>query len=203
MQIREFKWKSKELAQMKPLQQVEYLVVHHSDSRDVSIEEIDRWHKGNGWTGVGYHYVIRANGAVEKGRPDNKQGAHVLGHNHHSIGIVLTGNFMTGTPTQDQMNVLVELLAILKGRHPNAKVARHRDLMATSCPGDKFPWTKLIEMLHTGAGNQPEKTVIKAGGKVFDAIIINNTTFAPVRAVAEALGRTVTWDGVNRVVIIE
>lgn len=40
-----------------------------------------------------------------------------------------------------------------------------------------------------------EKTpiVIKAAGKNFDGFTINGVTFAPVRNVAEVLGKTVTW----------
>ena len=65
-------------------------VIHHTDSHDVSAEEIDRWHKERGWDGIGYHFVIRKNGAVEKGRPLTSKGAHARDRNHY-IGIALTG----------------------------------------------------------------------------------------------------------------
>ena len=37
------------------------IVIHHvgNTNRDVSAAEIDRWHKNNGWAGIGYHFVIR------------------------------------------------------------------------------------------------------------------------------------------------
>lgn len=47
--------------------------------------------KGKGWTDIGYHYVIRKSGMVDKGRPLDKQGAHVRGHNGDSIGICWVG----------------------------------------------------------------------------------------------------------------
>ena len=44
------------------------LVVHHVGeiTRDVSAEEIHGWHKNQGWSGTGYHFVIRKDGTIEK-----------------------------------------------------------------------------------------------------------------------------------------
>ena len=65
-------------------------VIHHSASPDVSAKTIDLWHKQKGWLGIGYHFVIRANGTIEKGRALTKIGAHAKGRNNY-IGICLTG----------------------------------------------------------------------------------------------------------------
>ncbi len=75
-------------------------VIHHTASHDVSAAEIDRWHKQNTyidkngkerhWDGIGYHFVIRTDGTIEKGRDIQKQGAHAKGRNDR-LGIVLTG----------------------------------------------------------------------------------------------------------------
>lgn len=54
-------------------------------------DEIDRWHKGRGWAGIGYHYVIDRDGSIANGRDLNKIGAHVTGHNTGSVGICLIG----------------------------------------------------------------------------------------------------------------
>ena len=44
-------------------------VIHHTASPDVDIAEIRGWHMNdNGWTDVGYHFLIRANGDIEKGQ---------------------------------------------------------------------------------------------------------------------------------------
>ena len=49
--------------------------------------EIRRWHvDGNGWSDIGYHYVILIDGTVEAGRPLWRKGAHTKGHNN-DIGI--------------------------------------------------------------------------------------------------------------------
>ena len=78
---------------------IKRIVVHctdSDDSLDIGFREINEWHKERGWmspSGVscGYHYVIRRNGVLERGRPDEETGAHVRGWNHDSIGIVWVG----------------------------------------------------------------------------------------------------------------
>jgi N-acetylmuramoyl-L-alanine amidase len=70
------------------------LVVHCAATKasmDIGAKEIRRWHKDRGWDDIGYHYVIRRNGDVEIGRPENAVGAHVAGKNSTSVGICLVG----------------------------------------------------------------------------------------------------------------
>lgn len=118
---------------MKP---ISLLVVHCSATpaaRDIGVAEIRAMHKAKGWRDVGYHYVIRRDGTVEKGRPDNRMGAHVQGHNDGSLGICLVGGVkpdMTAETnfTAAQYAALEELLTTLKGRYPDARVCGHRDL---------------------------------------------------------------------------
>jgi hypothetical protein len=98
-------------------------VLHHTASHDVSASTIDKWHKQRGWDGIGYHFVIRANGSVEKGRSLNKSGAHAKGRNHY-IGIALTG-YDTFTDAQiKSLNALIKRLGI-------THVERHHE----QCPG--------------------------------------------------------------------
>ena len=120
---------------MKP---ITLLVVHCSATpatRDIGVAEIRAAHKAKRppWKDVGYHYVIRRNGTVEKGRADNVMGAHVVGHNNGSLGICLIGgvkpdNTAETNFTAAQYAALKELLTTLKGRYPNARVCGHRDL---------------------------------------------------------------------------
>ena len=74
------------------------VVVHwtaHFINQDIGAEEIHGQHKQQGWNGIGYHYVIRKDGTIERGRPINKQGAHAKanGHNEYSIGIGFVGGY--------------------------------------------------------------------------------------------------------------
>jgi len=98
-------------------------VIHHSASPDVSAKVIDQWHKQRGFDGIGYHFVIRQSGAIEKGRVLNKIGAHAKGRNHY-IGICLTGY---DTFTTAQIKSLITLLNDLKITY----IERHHEL----CPG--------------------------------------------------------------------
>lgn len=76
------------------LRVIDMLVVHCSatpGSMDIGRDEIDNWHRARGWSGIGYHFVIRRDGTLEMGRPLGKMGAHARSFNAHSIGICLVG----------------------------------------------------------------------------------------------------------------
>ena len=125
------------------------IILHHTASADVSAATIHGWHQGQGWIGIGYHFVIRQNGDIERGRAENLIGAHAGEKgNPDSIGIVLTGNFETGKPTTAQMDSLVWLLKdYLFPKHGVKPVIGHKDVMATACPGKNFPWADLKRRL--------------------------------------------------------
>ena len=120
------------------------IVIHHVGGvdRDYDATEIHGWHLEQGWAGIGYHFVIRKDGTIERGRPEWAIGAHAYGFNSESIGVNLAGNFDEGEPTKEQLNSLVELLQYLCGEYniePNKdNLVGHRDLMATACPGESL-----------------------------------------------------------------
>lgn len=89
-------------------------VIHHTDSHDVSAKTIDQWHKERGWDGIGYHFVIRQDGSIEKGRSLERKGAHARSGRAYSrndyIGIVLTGrNIFSRKQTQALKSLLRDL----------------------------------------------------------------------------------------------
>ena len=99
-------------------------VIHHTATKDVSIDVIRRYHVNTkGWKDVGYHYLIRKNGKVEKGRDLNKRGAHAKGRNDQ-VGIALTGY---DTFTLNQVYALEKLLRSLS----ITSISRHHE----ACPG--------------------------------------------------------------------
>jgi N-acetylmuramoyl-L-alanine amidase len=121
---------------------IKKLVVHctdSDDSLDVGFNEINDWHKQRGWlspSGIscGYHYIIKRDGSVQRGRPDIEVGAHVEGHNINSIGIVWVGrNQISG----EQYKTLLVLCAYLKHKHnlDVEKVLGHTELNPLkTCP---------------------------------------------------------------------
>ena len=120
------------------------VVIHHTGSPDMdaSAEQIHGWHKSNGWAGIGYHYVIRKDGTIERGRPEWAIGSHAYGENSHTIGIHLSGDFEQAKPTGEQIEKLAMLLADICSRYGIAinrgNIVGHGELMATSCPGDNL-----------------------------------------------------------------
>lgn len=124
---------------------IRYLVVHCSASPaslDVGVKEIDKLHRQRGFLKVGYHYVIRRDGTVEKGRKDSEVGAHVSGYNTGSLGICLVGGVRADGKTAEcnytlqQYEALKVLLTELKERHPAAVIQGHRDFpnVHKDCP---------------------------------------------------------------------
>ena len=71
------------------------IIVHCSDSDykahdDISI--IRGWHMNERkYKDVGYHYFIRKDGTIQKGRDLMVSGAHCKGHNRHSVGVCFSG----------------------------------------------------------------------------------------------------------------
>lgn len=121
------------------------IVIHHTGNPvddDLPAEEIHASHKAQGWSGIGYHYVIRKNGSIERGRPHWTIGAHAYGENSHTIGIHVCGNFEIAKPTAKQIEALSMLIGTICYEYQlpidAAHVVGHRDLMATACPGENL-----------------------------------------------------------------
>ena len=112
------------------------IVVHHigmANNDDVSAETVHQWHLNNGWSGIGYHFLIRKDGTIEEGRPLGTVGAH-------TVGINLVGNFESAVPTEAQKTAAAHLIASLCTVYQldpvwESTVKGHCDLNATACPG--------------------------------------------------------------------
>ena len=119
------------------------IVVHHigmANNDDVSAETVHQWHLNNGWSGIGYHFLIRKDGTIEEGRPLGTVGAHVYGENRHTVGINLVGNFESAVPTEAQKTAAAHLISSLCTVYQldpvwESTVKGHCDLNATACPG--------------------------------------------------------------------
>ena len=136
------------------------VVLHHSASGDVPAAEIHTWHLTKGWAGNGYHFVIRKNGSIERGRPLEMIGAHAGPEvNGHSIGICLAGDFMNEVPAAAQIESVISLLAWLNqiyvASNPQGlDMKLHRELGATACPGDMFPVEQIRRLYPSAAGDE-------------------------------------------------
>lgn len=122
------------------------IVVHCADtpeSMDIGAAEIDKWHRDKGWSAIGYAFVIRRDGTIEKGRDldndgdsTNETGAHAAGFNAQSIGICLVGGKPGFNFTDNQMSSLRFLIDSLTTKFYGIDLIGHCDLpgVTKSCP---------------------------------------------------------------------
>jgi N-acetylmuramoyl-L-alanine amidase len=112
------------------------IIVHCSatpEGKDYTVLDIRKWHKQQGWSDIGYHYVVYRNGHIEAGRDVDIIGAHCEGHNAHSIGVCYIGGCARDgrtpkdTRTLAQKAALISVLTELRQMYPQAKIYGHRD----------------------------------------------------------------------------
>lgn len=125
---------------MRPITEI---IVHCSatpEGRRFTADDIDKWHRARGFTGIGYHYVILLDGTIQEGRPLDAPGAHCLGHNSNSIGICYIGGLDShgkkakDTRTLPQSDALATLLKRLHNQFPHATLHGHCEFAAKACP---------------------------------------------------------------------
>ena len=116
-------------------------------STAAKVAEIKRWHvQDNGWSDIGYHYLIDRDGTVATGRPIERDGAHVQGHNAGTIGISLFGGHGSAETdafaenfTPDQERALAGLIDKLRAKYGNLALSGHNQYAAKACPGFNVP----------------------------------------------------------------
>ena len=114
------------------------------EGREVSVDTIRKWHtdpppQGNGWSDIGYHYVIHIDGLTEIGRPVSIQGAHVSGENEDSIGVCYVGGVDKDLNPEETMTVeqeisFVELVKSLRLTFGYLSVHGHNEYSSKACP---------------------------------------------------------------------
>ena len=148
------------------------IVIHHTavlpdeDAPPRNERQIDKYHATKGFEitcfghvyHVAYHYLILTNGRIQTGRPDRCEGAHAKGYNSY-LGISLVGDYDSHDnpngekgaerPNEKQIASLIRLCERLMLRyHIRANhIVRHSDIVATECPGDRFPFSALLKRL--------------------------------------------------------
>lgn len=161
-----------EFKDMSTRKSTERIILHHADAKNCSAEDIHRWHLNNGWSGAGYHFLVRRDGKVYRLRPEDKVGAHAYGANYDSLGICFEGDYMEEDMPAEQIKAGQELVTYLKHKYNITTVQKHKDVCATSCPGDKFPFD---EIANSEASNeiisQPQKNENKGNVARIQAIL--------------------------------
>lgn len=142
---------------------LDHLVLHHTavgsaeiggpslEAESRHMRAIQRWHVERGWATVGYHFVVSPTGRVFRGRPVDRLGAHVLGHNAGTVGICLMGNFQLERPSDAALASLeyVRTRLIAGGARVALRGHRaHRGHERSGCPGRRL-------LPFTGQGGPP------------------------------------------------
>lgn len=122
---------------------IKEIIVHCSataEGKDFTTADIKRWHLAEGFSDIGYHWVIYRDGSVHKGRDESISGAHCTGHNTISIGVCYIGGCTTDgktpkdTRTEAQKAALLKLLKELKTKYSKATIHGHREFANKACP---------------------------------------------------------------------
>ena len=145
------------------------IVLHHAAASSCSAEDVHRWHLSKGWCGIGYHYLVRKDGTIYRGRPENTVGAHAYGANSTSIGICFEGNFETEGMTDAQKFAGAELVADILNRYglTATSVKKHSEINATACPGKNFPFDEIASGTVQNT-SEPEQITASKTGLVLD-----------------------------------
>ena len=131
----------------KSRRRIDEIIIHCSatpEGRNQTVEDIRNWHLKQGWSDIGYHYVVDIYGNIFNGRDVDLVGAHCSkgGHNTHSIGVCYVGGVekdnvkvSKDTRTTLQKASLITLLKDLRALYPNAMIYGHRNFdNSKDCP---------------------------------------------------------------------
>lgn len=127
-----------------PVRTINEIILHCTatpEGIDYTVDQVRCWHvQGNGWSDIGYHYLIHLDGTISVGRPLEKIGAHCTGHNARSIGICYVGgcapdgNTPKDTRTPQQREAIKKLISHFVALIPGIAVHCHNEFAAKACP---------------------------------------------------------------------
>ena len=123
--------------------EIDKVTVHWTETatnKNIGSEDINEWHLKASLPGIGYHYVIRRDGALQRGRPVNIEGDIFS----KTIDIVFVGgiNAPTGTPnqqnfisarslTRSQFNTFDHFCRAMYKVYPGMTIVGHNELDTT------------------------------------------------------------------------
>lgn len=120
------------------------VILHHAEASNCTAEDIHRWHLNRGWAGAGYHFLVRKDGKVYRLRPEDCVGAHAYGSNYDSIGICAEGKYNEEEMPEAQKQAIIELVKYLQSKYNINTIQKHKDVCATSCPGNNYPFEEIV-----------------------------------------------------------
>ncbi len=161
---------------VRPLSQVNYLAIHHSNGPDTKTpDEIAEVHiNNNGWGGIGYHFLIAKDGTVFYVGDISTARANVANLNEQVLGICIIGNFTEGrSPSSSQLDSANKLCDFFINNYPDLsnvnswdKLRGHKELpgQSTPCPGDNWPeWRiQIVEGVSGPEVDTPDPSILES-----------------------------------------
>jgi hypothetical protein len=133
---------------VKKRETTDYICIHCSATPpevNWGVDEIRKLHvNDNGWSDIGYQWVIKRDGTIQTGRDEWRQGAHEPKINKSSVGICMVGGVAShkvhgkwmpeNNFTKKQWISLKSLVIQLEEKYPGAKVVGHNQFSNKACP---------------------------------------------------------------------
>lgn len=128
----------------------QYISLHHSATLEGNAETFDRNHRRRKIGGLFYHFVIgngtlSGDGEIEVGWRWRRQKQV---NRAFDIQICLVGDFNKNEVSHAQFDALLKLISILRKQYniPLNNIRKHKDIAGkiTECPGNNFPFPKLL-----------------------------------------------------------
>lgn len=123
-------------------------MVHYSTGEELGREDTYEWVRqiqahhmdANGWSDIGYNFLVDREGRIFEGRGWDVIGAHCADYNTPAVGVCFLGDDDPGQDVPDVARfAILELHAEHEARagHDLERLG-HRDKFATACPGDEL-----------------------------------------------------------------
>lgn len=124
--------------------------VHHSAGSTCTtqtacmaeVRAIQNYHmNSNGWSDIGYNFLVGEDGNAYEGRGWDRVGAHATNYNSVAIGVCVMGTYTSRNPNAAAQNVVQQLIScgISRGKLSSSySLHGHRDGVCTECPGNTF-----------------------------------------------------------------
>lgn len=131
------------------------IIIHCTATKEgkhFTVEQIHKMHLANGWSGIGYNYLIYLDGTIYEGRPVDCVGSHTTNHNSISVGICYVGGLdkngkAKDTRTPAQKASMIYLCRKLHNKYPDATFHGHREYANKACPCfDVKSWIKTFSL---------------------------------------------------------
>lgn len=138
-------------------------IVHYSEGpKTQTVRAIQDFHMdGNGWSDIGYNFLVDYKGRIYEGRGWLTVGAHAPGHNTSGIGVCMIGRNGDDTPAAKRaIRWLYDQASKKAGR--KLTMLGHKDVYATSCPGTRLhAWVRRGMPVDGSSSNWMEDAVNK------------------------------------------